>query len=134
VIVITSTITFLPTLLTVALGLRAAPATLADLVTVYGGGRWFFLRRVALPSAIPSVFAALRLAAPTSLVGALLAEFLSTGNGVGSVLATSQSTYDYGEIWAAVALIGICGLVLYGLVSLAEVPVLARFDAEAFEV
>jgi ABC-type nitrate/sulfonate/bicarbonate transport system permease component len=134
VIAITATITFLPTLLTVTVGLRSAPATLSDLVTVYGGGRGFFLRRVALPSAIPAVFAAMRLAAPTSLVGALLAEFLSTGNGVGSVLATSESTYDYGEIWAAVALIGMCGVILYGLVSLIEVPVLARFDAEAFEV
>ena len=134
VIVICTTITFLPTLLTVTLGLRSCPPASADVVQVYGGGKWFFLTRVAVPSAMPSMFAAMRLAAPTSLVGALLAEYLATGQGVGYLLATSQSTYDFGKIWSAVALIGICGLLLYAVVSLIEVPILTRFDAEAFEV
>ena len=134
VVVICTTITFLPTLLTVSLGLRSAPVAAADLVAVYGGGRWFFLRRVALPSATPALFAAMRLAAPTSIVGALLAEFLATGRGIGYLLATAQSSYDFGQIWAAVALVGICGLLFYAAVSLIEVPVLARFDAEAFDV
>jgi ABC-type nitrate/sulfonate/bicarbonate transport system permease component len=134
VTVITTVITFLPTLLTVTLGLRSCPPSSADLVQAYGGGRLFFLRHVAIPSAVPSMFAAMRLAAPTSLIGALLAEYLATGNGVGDILATSQTTYDYGEIWSAVALIGICGLLLYAVVSLIEIPILARFDAADFEV
>jgi ABC-type nitrate/sulfonate/bicarbonate transport system permease component len=134
VTVITTVITFLPTLLTVTLGLRSCPPSSADLVQVYGGNRVFFLRRVAIPSAVPSMFAAMRLAAPTSLVGALLAEYLATGKGVGDILATSQTSYDYGEIWSAVALIGLCGLLLYALVSLVEIPILARFDAANFEV
>jgi ABC-type nitrate/sulfonate/bicarbonate transport system permease component len=134
VAIITSAVTFLPTLLTVALGLRSCPPSSADLVQVYGGGKLFFLRWVAIPSAVPSMFAALRLAAPSSLVGALLAEYLSTGRGIGDILATSQTSYDYAEIWASVALVGVTGLVLYALVSLVEIPVLARFDAANFEV
>jgi ABC-type nitrate/sulfonate/bicarbonate transport system permease component len=134
VVVITTVITFLPTLLTVTLGLRSCPPTSGDLIHVYGGGRLFHLWHVALPSALPSIFAAVRLSAPTSLVAALLAEYFSTGTGIGNLLAASQTSYDYTQIWAAVALIGVCGLLLYALVSLIEVPVLVRFDAEAFEV
>lgn len=134
VVVITTVITFLPTLLQVTLGLRSCPEALADVVDVYGGGRLFYLRNVALPSAVPSIFAAARLAAPTSLVAALLAEYFSTGTGIGSLLATSQTTFDYSQIWAAVALVCLSGLVLYALVSLVELPVLVRFDAEAFDV
>jgi ABC-type nitrate/sulfonate/bicarbonate transport system permease component len=134
VVVITTAITFLPTLLTVALGLRSCPPSSADLVQVYGGGKLFFLRWVAIPSAVPSMFAALRLAAPTSLVGALLAEYLATGRGIGDILATSQTSYDYAEIWASVALVGVAGLLLYALVSVVEIPILARFNAANFEV
>lgn len=134
VVVITTVITFLPTLLQVTLGLGSAPPALSDVVSAYGGGRLLHLRRVALPTAVPSIFAAVRLAAPTSLVGALLAEYFTTGTGIGSLLATSQTTFDYGRIWAAVALVCFSGLVLYAVVSLIEIPVLARFDAEAFDV
>jgi ABC-type nitrate/sulfonate/bicarbonate transport system permease component len=134
VTVITTVITFLPTLLTVTLGLRSCPTSSADLVQVYGGRRVFFLLWVSIPSAVPSMFAAMRLAAPTSLIGALLGEYLATGQGVGYILATSQTSYDYGEIWAAVALVGVCGLLLYAVVSLIEIPILVRFDAETFDV
>lgn len=134
VIVITTVITFLPTLLQVTLGLRSSPETLSDVVAVYGGGKLFYLFHVGLPSAVPSIFASVRLAAPTSLVAALLAEYFTTGAGIGSLLATSQTTFNYGQIWAAVALVSGCGLVLYALVCLVEVPALVRFDAEAFDV
>jgi len=134
VAVITTAITFLPTLLTVTLGLRSHPASSLDLVQAYGGGRLFFLRTVAMPSAMPSMFAAMRLAAPTSLIGALLAEYLATGQGIGDILATSQTSYNYAEIWASVALIGIAGLLLYAVVSMLEIPILARFNATNFEV
>lgn len=134
VVVITTVITFLPGLLQITLGLRSSPEALSDVVGVYGGGRLFYLRSVAVPSAVPSIFAAARLAAPTSLVAALLAEYFSTGTGIGSLLATSQTTFDYSQIWAAVVLVCLSGLFIYALVSLLELPILARFDAEAFEV
>ncbi len=48
------------------------------------------LRKVQFPSALPALFASARIAAPLALVGALLAEWLATGQGLGYLMLTSS--------------------------------------------
>lgn len=81
VTLIAGIVTFFPTLVNVVAGLRAAPALAVDVVLAYGGRSTAVLRRVALPAALPSLFASARIAVPGALLGAVLAEWLATGKG-----------------------------------------------------
>jgi ABC-type nitrate/sulfonate/bicarbonate transport system permease component len=128
--VVTAIVVFFPTLVNMTLGLGTAPQQSADLVNAYGGSERTTLLKVRLPYAVPALFASMRIAVPSAMVGALLGEWLLTTEGIGHYLAQRPSTFDYTGVWAAVALVTVVSLVLYAIVGLVETPVLARFDPE----
>jgi ABC-type nitrate/sulfonate/bicarbonate transport system permease component len=126
VAVIGSIVVLFPALASILFGLsRASPQSL-DLVHVYGGGRFAQLRKVDLPGALPSLFAAARVSVPGAVTGALLAEWLSTGTGIGGSIQkfTAQARFD--DLWASVAVITLITLMLYNVVQIVENVVLAR--------
>lgn len=126
VAVIGSIVVLFPALASVLFGLsRASPESL-DLVRVYGGGSWAALTKVAIPGALPSLFAAARVSVPGAVTGALLAEWLSTGKGIGGHITKFNATAQFDNLWASVAIITLVTLVLYNLVQLLENVVLAR--------
>ncbi|WP_228804699.1 ABC transporter permease [Nocardia higoensis] len=121
-----SIVVLFPALASVLYGLgRASPDSL-DLVRVYGGGSARALRMVALPGALPSIFAAARVSVPGAVTGALLAEWLSTGKGIGGSIQKFSAAAKFDELWASVAVITAITLVLYNVVQLMENAVLAR--------
>jgi len=108
-------------------GLRGQAGGLAfDIVHVYGGGRWAALRRVAVPSAVPSIFAALRISVPGAITGALLAEALATGTGLGYDVTQDAAQGQYDAVWAIVAVTTVVSLALYLLAQLLERLVMAE--------
>ncbi len=115
-----------PALVTITFGLRNPSAQIADVVTVYGGNALTVLRKVALPSSLPSFFAAVRVSIPGAITGALLAEWLATGRGLGHSIVTAVAQVKNFEVWSSVVAITATSIVLYGLVQLIENVVLAR--------
>ncbi len=113
---------FFTTVVGTLLGFRAASATSLDVIRAYGGGRWTMLRKVQLIAALPSVFGALRIAAPAAFLGAILAEYLGSGgeDKLGKLLRSAQAVGDVPTLWF-LALIsgGVAGLAyfLVGLVA-----------------
>jgi ABC-type nitrate/sulfonate/bicarbonate transport system permease component len=115
-----------PALVTIALGLKSASAEMIDVVTVFGGGVLTAVRKVALPGALPSLFAAIRISVPGAVTGALLAEMLSTGDGIGSATATYAASARFTEVWACVIVVTVVSLVLYTFVQVLESVALTR--------
>lgn len=130
VTVIAGIITFFPTLVNVSLALRSVTPSSIDLMRAYGASPGRTLRMVQLPSSLPALFASIRIAAPLALVGAYLAEYLSTGKGLGYLMLTASFGSDYDQMWAAVAIITFGAVILYQVISAIEQVVLARFAAE----
>ncbi len=83
-------ITFLPTFVFVGAGLLAAPLGADALFSALGSSRLARLRYLAMPAAIPKLLLALRVAAPNSLLAALVAEYLIGTIGLGRMFADSQ--------------------------------------------
>jgi ABC-type nitrate/sulfonate/bicarbonate transport system permease component len=131
VTVIAGIVTFFPTLVNVAQGLRSAPATAFDLFAAYGASDFEILRKARLPYALPAIFASARIAAPGALLGAILAEWLSTGQGLGDLMVTSSSTANYSMLWAGVVAITTVSILIYNAVSAIERPVVARLGIMA---
>jgi ABC-type nitrate/sulfonate/bicarbonate transport system permease component len=131
VTVIAGIVTFFPTLVNVVQGLRSAPAAAFDLFAAYGATNFKILRKARLPYALPAIFASARIAAPGALLGAILAEWLSTGQGLGDLMVTSSSTANYSMLWSAVVAITTVSILIYNVVSAIERPVVARLSIMA---
>ena len=126
VAVIGTVVVLFPALASMMFGLSRASRQSLDLVHVYGGGKLTALRKVAIPGALPSFFAAARVSVPGAITGALLAEWLSTGKGVGGNIQKFNAGAQFDKMWASVALITIATLLLYNLVQAVETSVLSR--------
>lgn len=110
------------TLVGAILGLRSADATSLDLVRAYGGGAFTQLRRVRLRAALPNVLAALKIAAPTAVLGAILGEFFG-GNvapGLGTAMVVSEQQLEVPRTWAIALVAAALGGIGYLFVTLVE--------------
>jgi sulfonate transport system permease protein len=125
--VIVGLLTFFPALVNLLVGLRASPEQASSLVRVAGGSRWKAVWTVQMPFALPWFFAALRLAAPGAIGGALLAEWLVTGDGMAFVMQTSRNTGEFIVVWTAGVIALVLSMIMYGVVRVLEKIVLRRF-------
>ena len=127
---------FFTTVVGCLVGLRAAPRASIDLVRAYGGTAWTTLRKVQLISALPSLFAALKIAAPASFLGAILAEYLGSGGDstLGRALIAAQTQSDAPQLWYLALISGIIsglGYLLVGLVARLVTPWTTGADVPA---
>lgn len=120
-------VTFFPSLVNIVQGLRSVTPQSFDLFRAYGAKELTVLRRLQIPYAVPSLFTAARIAAPGALLGAILAEWLATGQGLGYIMVTSSSESQYAMLWATIATITVVSVVIYNTVSTAERTVAERF-------
>lgn len=110
---------FFTTLVGMLLGLRSADTTILDLVSAFGGGRWAQLRRVRIMAALPATFAALKVAAPAALLGAIIGEYLGRVDaGLGIAMTISQQSLQVPRTWALAAVAGAVAGIGYGLTGL----------------
>ncbi|MFT4228736.1 MAG: ABC transporter permease subunit [Microbacterium sp.] len=126
VAVIGGIVVLFPALVNICFGLKSASTQMNDLVEVYGGGAWTRLRKVAMPSSLPAFFAAVRISVPGAITGALLAEWLAVGQGIGGTIAGYIPQAQFAALWTSVVAVTAVSLVLYNLVQIAEDVVLAR--------
>jgi ABC-type nitrate/sulfonate/bicarbonate transport system permease component len=131
VAVIAGVVTFFPALVNVNLALRRTPQEALDLCRAYGASQAETMLRVQIPSAVPALMASLRIAAPLALIGALLAEWLATGQGLGYRILQVGALSDYNGLWSRVALVTLYSVILYKAIGAAEKLVLARFAPTA---
>jgi ABC-type nitrate/sulfonate/bicarbonate transport system permease component len=129
--VIAGLVVFFPALVTVSYGLRAASRQAVDVCRAYGGGRWLIARKVQLPTAVPAIFASARVGLASALIGAMLAEWLATGKGLGAVMVAAPNVFDYDSLWASVAAMTGVSIVAYNLIAAVEAVVAPRFTTAA---
>lgn len=87
-------------------GIRDVSQTLVDQVLIAGGSRWDIAFRVRLPSALVWVVAGMKVAVPHSMVGVVVAEFLTGNRGLGFLLASNANQFNAAGTFAAVAVLG----------------------------
>lgn len=119
-IAITVSVTFFPAFVTIAQGLQLVSRAAFDLCRAYGASPLRELWLVALPSALPYLFAAAKLAVPRALLGVMIAEWLATGRGLGNLMNQSRGFLDYGMIWTVAIVSVLISLVFYQAIVLVE--------------
>jgi NitT/TauT family transport system permease protein len=77
-----------------------------------GAGRATVLRRVVLPSALPGIFSGLRVALPVAIIVVVITEMIGDSIGLGYYITIWSTRFTFANVYAAIIVIGICGLVL----------------------
>lgn len=131
VAIMSAIVVLFPALVNIVVGLRSVTPQMRDLVLVYGGSPSTVLVRVGFPSALPALFASVRIAVPGALTGALLAEWLATGKGIGYAVVSAAGRSQNSRVWALVVVITVTALLLYLVAQLVEAAVLSRFGRTA---
>lgn len=116
-----------PALVNIVFGLRSATEAMIDVAKVYGANKLSALRYVAFPASLPSFFAAVKISVPGAITGALLVEWLATGQGIGYAIISAVGRAKTTEVWTYVVVITLVSILLYNLVGLLENYILSRF-------
>jgi ABC-type nitrate/sulfonate/bicarbonate transport system permease component len=119
-------VVFLPALANILYGLRSVSGEHRDLVLAYGGSSWTVLRKVALPAAVPSTLASAGISVPSAVTGAMIAEWLSTGEGLGGMISRAAGSFGYDLMWACAITIAGVTMLVYALVAVADTLVQER--------
>jgi len=126
---------FFPVLSNATLGLKSVDRNLAGLFQLYGASKWQTLRYLKLPAALPFILGGLRIAGGLSLIGAVVAEIAAGSAGAGSGLAyrIAESGYrlNIPRMFAALLLLSVAGIVIYGLLALLSHLILRRWHESA---
>ncbi|WP_222865855.1 ABC transporter permease [Aeromicrobium senzhongii] len=131
VAVMSGIVVLFPALVGIVFGLRSSSKQMHDVVQVYGGSERDVLFKVSFPSALPSLFAAIRISVPGAITGALIAEWLATGKGIGYAVVSAAGQSKNNEVWALVIVVTLVSLLLYTLAQVLETFVLARYGKDA---
>lgn len=109
---------FFTTLIGTLLGLRSADTTSLDLIHAYGGGTFKKLVKVRIRASLPSLFAALRIAAPAAVLGAIIGEYLGGDRGLGVAMINSEQALDIARTWGIALAATAAGGVAYAIIAL----------------
>jgi len=122
--------TFFPTLVACSHGLRQTPGQVLEFYSVYDTGRVRTLLSGQVPAMVPAFFAAARIAVPTTVLAATVAEWLATGTGMGNLMALTAVNSRYETLWACIFVVTVIVAAAYGVVAIVEQWVLARVAPE----
>lgn len=128
-IMIAAIITFFPIVTNTTRGLKSADPRVLDFMHSINATRWQVFRKVQFPSALPYIFAAFKIAASLSLVGAVVGEFYGADRGLGFLVITSATQLQTDLLFVAITVLAVLGVGLFTLFGRLEAYV-SRGDVQ----
>jgi ABC-type nitrate/sulfonate/bicarbonate transport system, permease component len=123
VAIVATYLTFFPVTIAAIRGMRSADPRAFELMRSYAAGRRTILRKLRLPASPPYLFTAFKIAATSSVVGAIVGEFpAGIRDGLGGALLQAMQYYSFSpeDLWAAIAACAGVGILAFLLVVGAE--------------
>jgi ABC-type nitrate/sulfonate/bicarbonate transport system permease component len=109
-----------PVVVTGVDGLRAADPRLVRTARALGASRGWTWWHVTLPAAMPPLLTGLRMAVVFAVSGAVVAEYVGADRGLGYLTQIATAQFETAVAFAAIALLGLLGVVLFLAVALLE--------------
>jgi len=103
-IIIAALATFFPVLNGALRGLRSADRSTLELMHLLDASGLQTLFKVRIPASLPYIFAGLKIAAPQAVLGATVAEWIGSREGLGSQILMALLNYDVPLLWACMVL------------------------------
>jgi NitT/TauT family transport system permease protein len=116
-IAIAAIICFFPTLVNMTRDVRAEQLELMRILSATP--REVFLR-IRVPNALPYLFSALKIAASTAVIGAIVGEWIGSTKGIGALIIQSTYNFDSPLLYATIVVGSTFSALFFGVISLAE--------------
>ena len=127
--VIAAYLTFFPVTINTLRGLHAVDRHALELMRSYAGGAWPILWKLRVPASLPYLFAALKVSATASVVGAIIGELpASIQSGLGGAILNFNQYYASSptSLWATNLVAALLGITFFLVVVVAEKIVVRR--------
>lgn len=121
-------ICFFPILVATAAGLQSVDANMLRLCRSLRMSDWQVLIRVRFPSSPPFIFSGMKVAVTLAVIGIVVGEFIASQAGLGYLILFASSRQQTDLALACIAVLCVVGLLLYGIVVLAEKVVMKLYD------
>ena len=127
---IAAIICFFPTLVNMARGLESVGAQPMELMHVLSATQWEVFFKLRVPTSLPFLFAALRIAASTATVGAIVGEWIGSQVGIGALIIQATYNFDSALLYSTVLCGSFFSVALFQVVRLIE-RLVVRWDVGA---
>lgn len=107
-------------LLSAYVGARQADSDLIDLIRSMGGSRWRVFQLIVVPTALPWIVVAMEISIGLAMIGAVVAEFLASNEGLGYLAMYGAGTFDMSLVLVAVTTLMVLAILMYGTVRALE--------------
>ena len=131
-IVIAALICFFPTLVNMVRGLKAVSPQMLELMRVLSASGREVLFKIRLQSSLPFLFAALKIASTTCVIGAIVGEWIGSNYGLGALILEATYNYRAPLLYATVILGAGMAVAAFAIVTLVERRVLKWKPPEVF--
>jgi len=116
-IVLAGAIAFFPVFIGTAAGLRSADPGRLDVLRALGASRSQIFWMVALPSAVPHIFAGINVAVVLALLGTIVGEFMGAKEGLGTLILYANGNLDTARVFSILLVLAATGLLLHWIIG-----------------
>ena len=122
ILIVTSLVCFVPFLINGVSGMRSVDPNLIELARSVDASRREVFFRLRLPSALPNLFSAARIAVGLALIGAVLGEFFAGSlSGLGYAIKVAQNRASLRlQMWGSIYVLAFIGAAATLLITLVE--------------
>jgi NitT/TauT family transport system permease protein len=119
-VVIAGLICFFPTLVNMVRGLQSVSPQSLELARILSASKAEIFWKIRLPSSLPFLFSALKIAATTCVIGAIVGEWVGADVGLGALIIDSTFNFRASLLYATVFMSSGLSVFLFVAVSIAE--------------
>jgi len=111
---------FFPIVVNMAVALATIEPELKDVLRALGASQKDIIFKIGIPRSMPYLFAALKIAITLAFVGAVIAETVAGGNGIGNLMLVASSNYNTPLMFAGLIIIAASAIGMYAVFALME--------------
>lgn len=120
-IAIVVVLTFFPAMISTVRGLTSVDPLSLELMRSYAASQWEIFRKLRLPTSLPYIFSALKVATTLSMIGSIVSEYFGGSTaGLGYRIRDDAGLFKYPEAWSAILVASLYGILFYLVVSAVE--------------
>ena len=122
-------VAFFPIVISTVSGLNAVDDNLLRLCRSLTATQTQIFFKVRLPSSLPFLFNGMKISMTLAIIGVIVGEFVTSQRGLGYIILFAGSRLETALVLAAILVLCIVGLLLYGLVALAERLIMTKYGS-----
>jgi NitT/TauT family transport system permease protein len=119
-IAIAAMICFFPTLVNMTRGLRNVNPQHMELMRILSASPTEIFFKLRFKNSLPYLFSALKIAAATSVIGAIVGEWIGSTTGIGALIIQATYNFDSPLLYATIVVGSCFSALFFGIISWAE--------------